>query len=92
MARRALIAALSVLGLFLVGTVVVLSSISIFLAIPANTYIYESDVRPDAWTGNITDAPIPEQVPRIIHQTWKTETLPERWQPVSKTCLDLMPD
>jgi hypothetical protein len=92
MARRALIAALSVLGLFLVGTVVVLSSVSIFLGIPASTYIYESDIPADAWTGNITDAPHKEVVPRIIHQTWKTETLPDRWKPVSKTCRDLMPD
>ncbi|KAG9087132.1 hypothetical protein FRC06_002721 [Ceratobasidium sp. 370] len=92
MARRALIAALSVLGLFLVGTVVVLSSVSIFLSIPASTYIGEAEVPADAWTGNSTDAPRKEQIPRIIHQTWKTDTLPDRWQPVSKTCRDLMPD
>lgn len=92
MARRALIAALSILGLFLVGTVVVLSSISLFLSIPDATFIYENEVPADAWTGNATDAPKPEVIPRIIHQTWKTETLPERWQDVSKTCRDMMPD
>ncbi|KAB5596256.1 glycosyltransferase C17G8.11c [Ceratobasidium theobromae] len=92
MARRALIAALGVLGLVLVGTVVVLSSVSIFLAVPKSTFVFENHVPVDAWTGNATDAPTTERIPRIIHQTWKTDVLPERWQSVSKTCRDLMPD
>ncbi|CUA69060.1 Inositol phosphoceramide mannosyltransferase 3 [Rhizoctonia solani] len=92
MGRRVLVAALSILGLFLVGTVVVLSSVSLFLKVPAATFIYEDEVPADAWTGNLTDAPKTEVIPRIIHQTWKTDTLPERWQGVSKTCRDMMPD
>ncbi|CAE6396027.1 unnamed protein product [Rhizoctonia solani] len=92
MARRVLIAALSILGLFLVGTVIVLSSVSVFFKVPSPAFIYENEVPVDAWTGNVTDAPKTEVIPRIIHQTWKTETLPERWQAVSKTCRDMMPD
>ncbi|CAE7233777.1 unnamed protein product [Rhizoctonia solani] len=92
MGRRVLVAALSILGLFLVGTVVVLSSVSIFFKVPASAFIYEDEVPANAWTGNFTDAPKPELIPRIIHQTWKTDTLPERWQSVSKTCRDMMPD
>jgi hypothetical protein len=92
MARRVLIAALSILGLFLVGTVIVLSSVSVFFKVPSPAFIYENEVPVDAWTGNVTDAPKAEVIPRIIHQTWKTETLPERWQAVSKTCRDMMPD
>jgi mannosyltransferase OCH1-like enzyme len=92
MARRALIAALSILGLFLVGTVVVLTSASLFFAIPDATFVSEQHVPADAWTGNATAAPTPERIPRILHQTWKTDVLPERWQAVSKTCRELMPD
>ena len=92
MGRRVLVAALSILGLFLVGTVVVLSSVSLFLKVPSLAFIYEDEVPANAWTGNLTDAPKAEVIPRLIHQTWKTDTLPERWQSVSKTCRDMMPD
>lgn len=32
-----------------------------------------------------------ERVPRIIHQTWKTAELPERWRNVSESCRALHP-
>jgi mannosyltransferase OCH1-like enzyme len=31
-------------------------------------------------------------VPRIIHQTWKTEVIPERWAAARQSCIDLHPD
>lgn len=33
-----------------------------------------------------------EKIPRIIHQTWKTNTLPERWSAVRDKCLEMHPD
>lgn len=33
-----------------------------------------------------------EKIPRIIHQTWKNETLPERWETVRAGCKDMLPD
>ena len=40
-----------------------------------------------------SNATVPRQrIPKIIHQTWKTDTLPERWEGVRKTCLDMHPD
>lgn len=33
-----------------------------------------------------------EKVPRIIHQTWKTDSLPERWHEVRQACMELLPD
>jgi len=33
-----------------------------------------------------------ERIPRIIHQTWKMNILPDIWEVVLKTCLNLMPD
>ena len=32
-----------------------------------------------------------ERVPRIIHQTWKTAELPQRWRNVSESCRALHP-
>ena len=31
-------------------------------------------------------------IPKIIHQTWKNETIPEDWSIAQYTCLDLHPD
>jgi inositol phosphorylceramide mannosyltransferase catalytic subunit len=31
-------------------------------------------------------------IPKIIHQTWKNETVPEEWAIAQFTCLDLHPD
>ena len=33
-----------------------------------------------------------EKIPRIIHQTWKNDTLPERWATVRKDCERMLPD
>ncbi|KAK9900441.1 glycosyltransferase family 32 protein [Cystobasidium minutum MCA 4210] len=33
-----------------------------------------------------------EKIPRIIHQTWKSDILPERWEKVRNECLQLLPD
>ena len=95
--RRTLYALLFVLGLFLVGTVVVLSSISYYLAIPDVSYVQETEVDKHydlSWNETVNDTTHhkPERIPRIIHQTWKSETLPERWQNVSDGCRQLMPD
>ena len=31
-------------------------------------------------------------IPKIIHQTWKNETIPEMWSIAQYSCLDLHPD
>ena len=31
-------------------------------------------------------------IPKIIHQTWKTTTIPEQWKDSVKTCQDIHPD
>jgi mannosyltransferase OCH1-like enzyme len=92
MARKGLLIFLTILGLFLVGTVVVLSSISYWLAIDQLAYVTEREVPSTAGRDNSTSSLANERIPRILHQTWKTDTLPERWQPVSQQCRDLMPD
>lgn len=32
------------------------------------------------------------RIPKIIHQTWKTDVLPERWDNVRKACMEMHPD
>ncbi|KAK0191095.1 glycosyltransferase family 32 protein [Armillaria mellea] len=92
--RRPLCIFLSLLGLFLLGTVVVLSSITYYLSIDPNAYLSEDQVpilgRFDRW--NASEHGQVERIPRILHQTWRTETLPEKWRPVSQECRELMPD
>lgn len=93
MARsRTLLIPLSILGLFLFGTVVVLSSVSYYLAIDPTAYLTETEIPPSAGAVTANDSRALERIPRIIHQTWKTDILPDRWKAVSKTCTSLMPD
>ncbi|KAH6915347.1 MIPC synthase [Coprinopsis sp. MPI-PUGE-AT-0042] len=86
--RRAVYIFLSVLALFLVGTVVVLSSVTYYLAIDPKAYITEAEVQSALANTSRQN----ERIPRIIHQTWKTDVLPPRWQPISQACRDMMPD
>ena len=92
--RRTVHILLFVLALFLLGTVLVLSSVSYYLSIPELAYITEDELSPvlDSPNQNSSQHHSPERIPRIIHQTWKSETLPDRWQPVSAACRALMPD
>ncbi len=87
--RRTVYALLCLLAAVLVGTVVVLSSISYYLHIDYPAYITDEEVN---LVLNDAQHTIPERIPRIIHQTWKSETLPATWANVSQGCRDMMPD
>ena len=87
--RRTVYILLSLLAAVLVGTVVVLSSISYYLSIDRHAYITEVEVNRVL---NDSEHTISERIPRIIHQTWKSETLPDKWVNVSQGCRDMMPD
>jgi len=87
--RRGLLILLSLLGLILLGTVIVLSSFTYYLSIDPSAYLTELEV-PD--NGQQRSNSTQERIPRIIHQTWKTDTLPERWKGISQGCRDMMPD
>jgi inositol phosphorylceramide mannosyltransferase catalytic subunit len=92
--RRSLQVFLIVLALILVGTVIVLSSISFYLSIDPKAYLTEAEVGFAEYDAsyNATALGVKERIPRIIHQTWKSETLPDRWKDVSQQCRDMMPD
>jgi mannosyltransferase OCH1-like enzyme len=34
----------------------------------------------------------PQLIPKIIHQTYKNESIPEHWKGPQQTCIDLHPD
>jgi len=84
--RRTCQLALTLLALFLVGTVVVLSTVSFYLKIDPEAYLSEQDLVRDQ-RKNLT-----QRIPRILHQTWKTEILPDKWSGISQDCRDMMPD
>jgi len=95
MARiRTLYVLLSILGLFLLGTVVVLSSVSYYLAIDNAAYLsdFEVPILDNVTRWNATEHGQVERIPRILHQTWKSETLPTRWKGISQACRDMMHD
>ncbi|KDQ64610.1 glycosyltransferase family 32 protein [Jaapia argillacea MUCL 33604] len=88
--RRTLWVCLSILGLILLNTLILLSSISYYLSIDSAAYLTESELStPRNATYNATEH---ERVPRILHQTWKSETLPARWKTISQACREMMPD
>lgn len=92
--RRTVYICLCLLAAVLIGTVVVLSSISYYLAIDPAAYITESELQSplDDSTYNATAYQLVERIPRILHQTWKSETLPAKWTKISQHCRDIMPD
>ena len=87
--RRTFTILLAFLALFLLGTVIVLSTISFYLHIDPAAYVTPEEVEASISNSTGRDA---ERIPRIIHQTWKTETLPDRWINVSQSCKNMMPD
>ncbi|PWZ00781.1 hypothetical protein BCV70DRAFT_100948 [Testicularia cyperi] len=52
--------------------------------------------RPQPWRDNSVKAwdpsNPPEKIPRIIHQTWKDDHLPPRWQAIRDECAAMHPD
>lgn len=88
--RRVLCAVLIFIALFIAGTIVVLSSVSYYFSINPAAYISEREVLYNDTAPNAHHKP--ERIQRIIHQTWKTETLPPRWRGISQACRDMMHD
>lgn len=92
--RRTIYILLVLLALVLFGTVTVLSSISYYLHINAAAYLSDREVpvlsNTTRW--NATEHGKLERVPRIIHQTWKSETLPPDWKDLSEACQNMMSD
>lgn len=92
--RRTVYILLSLLAAVLVGTVIVLSTVSYYLHIDPGAYLTELDVAPfnDTVPWNATEHGKVDKIPRIIHQTWKSETLPSKWTNISQGCRDMNPD
>ncbi|WFD30030.1 hypothetical protein MSPP1_001043 [Malassezia sp. CBS 17886] len=90
--RRASTVLLGLLALFLLGTVLVLSTVRSLFRVEVSAFVEATElgtwdeIRAGARPA-VLDAREPHgaepraRIPKIIHQTWKTETLPERWAP-----------
>ncbi|WFD40000.1 uncharacterized protein MJAP1_002982 [Malassezia japonica] len=105
--RRTSSVLLALLGLFLLGTVGVLSLVRAYFRVDDTAYILATELgtfpeiranaRPAALdiapNANASAVDVPhERIPRIIHQTWKTETLPPHWAKTRAECAAMMPD
>ncbi|EPQ26594.1 uncharacterized protein PFL1_05915 [Pseudozyma flocculosa PF-1] len=150
--RRTSTILLTLLGLFLVGAVIVLTTATAYFSIDNSAYVLPEELGtwdeirfgsspdgPDSWAARLpwlaklyghdpnaitngsraspsgavqpaspeasaaptwrdnTPRPYdpanpPEKIPRIIHQTWKDEHLPPRWQAVRDECAAMHPD
>jgi len=106
--RKIVYIALSLLGLVLLGTLVVLSTVQVYFGVDERDQItveeadYWESVPTLRYGSNVTTSPDQEhwigsgiaieKIPRIIHQTWKEATLPERWQIVHDKCMEMNPD
>ena len=94
MRRRTFHIYLSLLAAVLLGTIIVLTSFSYYLSIDDAAYLTEEELDAPRY-GNRWNASRhgkTERVPRILHQTWKTDTLPVRWKGISDACREMMPD
>lgn len=92
MARKVSVVLLSLLCLFLLGTAIVLSTTKAYLKIEDWAYITEEEVPWDPTASRANASRAGEIVPRILHQTWKTDVLPEEWAGASQACREMHPD
>ena len=105
--KRMLALLLQLLGMVLLCIILVLQCIRWYFRIPTDAYIVLSELgtwdeirenarRPavldNAALSDVKDLNPPNKIPKIIHQTWKTEVLPERWVPVRDECIKMHPD
>lgn len=105
LSRRTSTVLLRLFALFLLGTIGVLILVRSYFRVDASAYILPTELgtwdeiranaRPGVLDGVATDAftnQPAERIPRIIHQTWKTEELPPRWKEVREACQAMMSD
>lgn len=99
---------LALLGLFVLGTFIVLSTVKHFFGTNELDFISLEEVRALRFeavlpfNASLTPAEAIEEeqrtglkrekIPRIVHQTWKTDILPERWVAVRKDCMRMLPN
>ncbi|KAK9466836.1 nucleotide-diphospho-sugar transferase [Lipomyces arxii] len=90
--RRPFAIPLFILGLIVVvGVIITFNYITLlFDSVTDNTIDFEN-VTFDKSTGMAQTAN-PQLMPKIIHQTWKNDTVPEQWKSAQESCLSLHPD
>jgi mannosyltransferase OCH1-like enzyme len=96
--RKVAFTLLTLLGLVLVGTVVVLSFVQVYFGVDERDQISLEEV--DYWQhANVlpfgstpSNGSKVEKVPRIVHQTWKTVNIPEKWIHIRERCMAMNPE
>ncbi|WFD36273.1 hypothetical protein MCUN1_003151 [Malassezia cuniculi] len=105
--KRVLAVLLQLLGAVLLCVVLFLQGVRWYFHIPESAYILRSELgtwdeiranteRPavfdNAALSNMSGVNPPDKIPKIIHQTWKTDIIPDRWVPVRNECAAMHPD
>lgn len=99
---------LVLLGLFFLGTFIVLSTVKHYFGTHEIDFITPEEIQQFRRAEHLPYDPTltleeleaerertgiaREKIPRIIHATWKNETLPERWETVREGCQAMLPD
>jgi len=105
--RKIITVTLSLLAVILLGAIVFIGTVQMYFGIdgrdmitsqevaywlstPSLPYGHNLTTNPNGedWSGNMPT----EKIPRILHQTWKDENLPERWLGVREQCLEMHSD
>lgn len=102
MSRRVAGLCLGLVSLVVLGTILVLGTAKYYFDIDARDVITLEETQewlqrqplpyhPLKNGSSETSRPV-EKIPRILHQTWKSDTLPERWAGVIDKCREMHPD
>jgi mannosyltransferase OCH1-like enzyme len=95
--RKVAFVLLTLLGLILAGTVVVLSFVQVYFGVDERDQITVTEAEywertPTLPLGSNDTSLRIERIPRIVHQTWKTAQIPEKWIPARESCKAMNPD
>jgi len=58
----------------------------------AYTYMYWTSPSLNWAVPGVVDSTDDFPVPAIIHQTWKSKDIPEKWKAAQQSCVELHPD
>jgi inositol phosphorylceramide mannosyltransferase catalytic subunit len=82
--------------LLLILVVLGILGFAVYLVSTLIALLFETGLRnaisPENLTSRISWTEDRRPIPKIIHQTWKNETIPEMWSIAQYSCRDLHPD
>ncbi|KAK9382801.1 nucleotide-diphospho-sugar transferase [Kockiozyma suomiensis] len=90
--RRPFAIPLIVLGLIVIVGIIITFDYIVLLFDPATDNAIEFEVPVFDKASGTYSTVNPQLIPKIIHQTWKNDTVPEQWKMAQSSCIDMHPD